>query len=107
MILAGHTLVISMKLFAEHFPDERFHRKVFGSDSYERLLAHLRGFYRGKSNLCMLDILDICDRILKLEELKYKHVSQKETLVSWSTTTEQDIPSGLREAEREVLKTVA
>ena len=106
MILAGHTLVISMKLFAKYFPDEHFHPKVFGSDSCERLFARLRGFYRGKSNLCMLDILDICGRILKLEELKYKDVSQKETLVSWSTTTEQDILSGLQEAEREVLKTV-
>ena len=39
MILAGHTLVISMKLFAEHFPDEHFHPKVFGSDSCERLFC--------------------------------------------------------------------
>lgn len=54
----------------------------------------------------MLDILDICGRILKLEELKYKDVSHKETPMSWSTTTEQDILSGLREAEWEVLKTV-
>jgi len=106
LILAGHTLVILMKLFAEHFADEHFHPKVFGSDSCERLFARLRGFYRGKSNLCMLDILDICGRILKLEELKYKDVSQKETAMSWSTTTEQDILSGLREAKREVLKTV-
>lgn len=106
MILAGHTLVVSMKLFAEHFPDEHFHPKVFGSDSCERLFARLRGFYRGKSNLCMLDILDICGRILKLEELKYKDVSQEETPMSWSSTTEEDILSGLREAEREVLKTV-
>jgi len=71
MILTGHILVISMKLFAEHFPNEHFHPKAFGSDSCERLFARLRGFYRGKSNLCMLDILDICGIILKLEELKY------------------------------------
>ena len=106
MILAGHTLVISMKLFAEHFPNEHFHPKVFGSVSCERLFARLRGFYRGKSNLCRLDILDICGRILKLEEIKYKDVYQKETPMSWPTTTEQDILSGLREAEREVLKMV-
>ena len=71
MILTGHILVISMKLFAEHFPNEHFHPKAFGSDSCERLFARLRGFYRGKSNLCMLDRLDICGIILKLEELKY------------------------------------
>ena len=63
MILAGHTLVLSMKLFSKHFLDEPFHPKVFGSDSCERLFARLRGFYRGKSNLCMLDSLDICGRI--------------------------------------------
>lgn len=81
MILAGHTLVISMKLFAEHFPDEHFHPKVFGSDSCERLFACLRGFYRGKSNLCMLDILDICGRILKLEELKYRRFSERNSSI--------------------------
>ena len=106
MILAGHTLVLSMKLFSKHFPDEPFHPKVFGSDSCERLFARLRGFYRGKSNLCMLDILDICGRILKLEELRYKEVPRKQTQMSWSTNTEQEILSGLQEAEREVLKTV-
>ena len=108
MILAGHTLVISIKLFAEHFPDEHFHPKLFGSDRCERLFAYLRGFYRGKSNLCMLDILDICGRILKFEELTYEDVSQKETLVPWSMTTEQDIPvEELIETESDILCSVA
>ena len=39
-----------------------------------------------------------------MEKLKYKDVSQKE--IPMSTTTEQDILSGSREAESEVLKTV-
>lgn len=95
-----------MKLFSKHFPDELFHPKVFGSDSCERLFARLRGFYRGKSNLCMLDILDICGRILKLEELRYKEIPRKQTQMSWLTNTEQEILSGLQEAKREVLKTV-
>ena len=43
---------------------------------------------------------------MKLEELKYKDVSQKDTPMFWSMTMEQDILSGLREPEREVLKTV-
>ena len=45
MILAGHTLVISLKLFTKHFLEEHFHPKVFGSDSCERLFARLIGFY--------------------------------------------------------------
>ena len=47
MILAGDTLVISMKLFTEHFLDEHFYPNVFGSDSCERVFTRLRGFYRG------------------------------------------------------------
>ena len=57
MILASHTLVILMKLFKDHFPDEHFHPNVFGSDSCERLSSCLRDFYLGKSNLCMLGIV--------------------------------------------------
>ena len=46
MILAGHALVISMKLFAEHFPDEHFHPKVFvQAAAKDCLQIYLRGFY--------------------------------------------------------------
>ena len=41
-----------------------------------------------------------------MEELRYKEVPRKQTQMSWSTNTEQEILSGLQEAEREVLKTV-
>ena len=32
MIIAGHSLILSMKLFAAFFPDQPFHPATFGSD---------------------------------------------------------------------------
>lgn len=70
MIIAGHSLILSIKLFSEYFPNEPFRLSTFGSDSCERLFACCRGFCKGKANLCMLDLLDICGRIVKSDELK-------------------------------------
>ncbi|CAH3045950.1 unnamed protein product [Porites lobata] len=58
-----------------------------------------------KTNFCMLDMLDICGRIAKLDELKLKEppvVSR----TSWPEFVEDEILSGIKEAEKEVLKTI-
>ena len=47
----------------------------------------------------MLDLLDICSRILKLEELKKKQIPDVE-VNSWPILVEEEILSGIREAER-------
>ena len=70
MIIAGHSLILSMKVFSEYYPERPFHPSTFGSDSCERLFSTCRGFYRGKTNLCMLDLLQNGGRIVKLEELR-------------------------------------
>ena len=55
----------------------------------------------------MPDIIDICGRILKLDELKYKGISRQEVNSSCrSTSVEKEILEGLQEAEKEVMKTV-
>ena len=105
IVLAGHSLILSRKLFSEYFPDQSFNPSTFGSDSCERLFARCRGFCKGKTNFCMLDMLDICGRIAKLDELKLKEppvVSR----TSWPEFVEDEILSGIKEAEKEVLKTI-
>lgn len=105
MIIAGHSLILSMKLYAVYFPDQPFHPSTSGSDSCERLFSRCRGFCKGKTNLCMLDLLDICSRLLKLEELKKQQIPDVK-VNSWPILIEEEILSGIREAEREVIKTV-
>ena len=105
MIIAGHSLILSMKVFSEYYPDLPFHPSTFGSDSCERLFSTCRGFYRGKTNLCMLDLLQICGRIVKLEELR-KRKTPEETAASWPASVDDEILSGIVEAEREVIKTM-
>lgn len=74
MVIAGHSLILSMKLYSKYFPSQPFHPSTFGSDSCERLFARCRGFCRGKTSFCMLEMLDICGRIAKLDELRLKNV---------------------------------
>lgn len=105
MIIAGHSLILSMKLYAAYFPDQPFHPSTSGSDSCERLFSRCRGFCKGKTNLCTLDLLDICSRLLKLEELKKQQIPDVK-VNSWPILIEEEILSGIREAEREVIKTV-
>ena len=53
----------------------------------------------------MLDMLDICGRIAKLEELKLKNPPVGPHL-SWPELLVDEILSGIKEAEREVIKTI-
>ena len=99
VVLAGHSLILSIKVFSEHFPDQSFNPSTFGSDSCERLFARCRGFCKGKTNFCMLDMLDICGRIAKLEELKLKNPPVGPR-TPWPELLDDEILSGITEAER-------
>lgn len=105
MIIAGHSLILSMKVFSEYYPDRPFHLSTFGSDGCERLFSTCRGFYRGKTNLCMLDLLQICGRIVKLEELR-NGKTPGDAAATWPALIDDEILSGIVEAEREVIKTM-
>ena len=48
---------------------------MFGSNECEELFAGLRGFCKGRSNLCMLDTIELSGHIQKLKELKIKNQS--------------------------------
>ena len=105
MVIAGHSLILSMKLYSKYFLDQPFHPSTFGSDSCERLFARCRGFCKGKTSFCMLEMLDICGRIAKLDELKLKNAPVEST-ESWPELVEEEILRGINEAEKEVLKTI-
>ena len=105
VIIAGHSLILAMKVFSEYYPNLPFHPSTFGSDSCERLFSTCRGFYRGKANLCMLDLLQICGRIVKLAELRNTKIPD-DAAASWPALVEDEILSGIVEAEREVIKTM-
>ena len=105
MIIAGHSLILLMKVFSEYYPDLPFYPSTFGSDSCERLFSTCHGFYRGKTNLCMLDLLQIWGRIVKLEELRNRN-TKGNAAASWPALVDDETVSGIVEAEREVIKTM-
>ena len=53
----------------------------------------------------MLEMLDICGRIAKLDELKLKNVPDDSTK-AWPELLEEELLSSIKEAEKEVLKTI-
>ena len=80
---------------------------MFGSNECEDLFAGLRGFCRGRSNLCMLDMIELSGRIQKLKELKIKKqgVQSPSIAPDWNNF-ENEIIEGMRMADKEVLKTI-
>ena len=66
-ILSSHSLIISM-MFALYFPSHSFQPWTSGSNSCKELFSKLRGFTRGKSDLCLIDMVDLAGRVQKLDE---------------------------------------
>ena len=106
-ILAGHSLILSMRMFSLHFPNHVFHPWTFGSQKCEELFGKLRCFCQGKPNLSMLDKLALASRVQKLEELKLgeRKEAQDMELPNWPENNDES-KAGLTMAEREVLKTL-
>ena len=106
-ILAGHSVILNMLVFAKYFPDVPFCPWLFGSDSCEVLFSYLRGFTKGKNNFNFLEMLDITARVIKLLELKYrnKHRDTYEN-TAWPHNLESEVIEGMKEAEREIVKTM-
>lgn len=107
-ILSGHSIILSMKIFSVYFPDQPYHPWVFGSNECEDLFAGLRGFCRGKSNLCMLDMIELSGRVQKLKELKIttKGLPTLPTPDWKSINVESEIIEGMKMADKQVLKTM-
>ena len=106
-ILAGHSLILSMKIYSISFPDTPYRPWMFGSNECEDLFAGLRGFCKGRSNLCMLDMIELSGRIQKLKELKIKIQSVQYPSIApdWNNV-ENEIIEGMRMADKQVLKTI-
>lgn len=104
VILAGHSIIISMKLFAVHYPTLPYEPWMFGSDSCEVLFSSLRGFCRGNPNLTLMDMMDFARRIQKLKELNQRPFCE---LVDnrWPSDIDHELILGLHDAEKEAIKT--
>ena len=62
---------------------------------------------RGKSNLSLLEMLDFAKRLQTLEELKKTSITTNDNAgETWPEDIDKEIIHGLREAEREVLKSI-
>lgn len=107
-ILAGHSVILDMFIFAKYFPDVPFCPWFFGSDSCEVLFSYLRAFTKGKNTFSFLEMLDIAGRVIRLMELKHKERTKSvvQPEVTWSANLQQDIVQGMKKAEKEVLKTM-
>ena len=107
-ILAGHSLILSMKMFSLYFPNHVFHPWTFGSQTCEELFGKLRSFCRGKPNLSLLDMLDLSGRVQKLEELKLRVEKEAQDIQPprWPENIDDELKAGMIMAEREVLKTL-
>ena len=107
-ILAGHSLILSMKMFSVYFPNHVFHPWTFGSQKCEELFGKLRCFCRGKPNLSLLDMIDFSGRVQKLEELKLgvEKEAQDMQLPQWPQNIDDELKAGMIMAEKEVLKTL-
>ncbi|KAL9977288.1 hypothetical protein ACROYT_G014677 [Oculina patagonica] len=104
-ILASHSVILSMMVFHKYYPDVPYCPWFFGSDICEKLFSYLRCFCRGKNNFSFLDMLDIAGRVQKLQELKKKKARTSKS-TSWPTDLQAEIMLGMKEAEKEVVKTL-
>lgn len=105
-ILSGHNIILSMKIYSDYFPDQPYHPWVFGSNECEDLFAGLRGFCRGKSNLCMLDMIELSGRIQKLKELKIKTNGVPSLSTPEWNNIDNEILEGMNMADKQILKTI-
>jgi hypothetical protein len=68
----------------------------------------LRGFTRGKSDLCFMDMIDLSGRIQELNELKFQGKTIDDNILppQWPQDIDNNLKKGMEMAEREVLKTL-
>ena len=105
-ILSGHSIIFSMKLYSIYFPNQPYHPWIFGSNACKDHFAALRGFCRNKSNLCMLDMIDLSGHIQKLKELKLEERCFPDAYTSGWNYIDKEILEGMNCADKEVLKTI-
>ena len=105
-ILAGHSLILSMKTFSLYFPNHIFHAWTFGSQTCKELFGKLHSFCRGKPNLSLPDMLDLSGRVKKLEERKLGVEKEAQDIQpsQWPENIDNELKAGMIMAEREVLK---
>ena len=81
MIISGHSLILAVKVFAKYYPEVPFSPWLFGSDQCEKLFAKIRCFQKTKTNVALIEMIDICGRLRKLSE-KHALSEQNQTAIT-------------------------
>ena len=81
MIISGHSLILAFKVFAKYYPEAPFAPWLFGSDQCEKLFAKIRCFQKTKTNVALIEMIDICGRLRKLSE-KHTLSEQNQTAIT-------------------------
>ncbi|XP_066933312.1 uncharacterized protein [Clytia hemisphaerica] len=105
LILAGHSIILSMLAYSKYFENHPFQPWTFGSDACEKFFAKLRGFVRGKPNLTFLDMLDFSKRLQRLAELE-RHTFAKEAnmiFLNDPEKVESEVQKGMKIAEEQCI----
>ncbi len=64
-MLLTDSLIFTMVYLSKHYPYLTFQPWTFGSDECEKFFAKIRTFVKGKSNLCLAEVIDIANRLAK------------------------------------------
>ncbi len=65
----GEGFLSTMLYLSTHYPYMEFQPWNFGSDPCEKLFGKVRGFVKGKSNICVSEFMDIANRIRREEQV--------------------------------------
>ena len=104
VVLSAHPIILSMKVFARFHPTKPHHPWTFGSDSCEKTFSQLRGFCKGKSNLNMMEMIELSGRIQRLHEMKAGGSDIGQSMKdNWPADMDGELIAGMREAEQESL----
>ena len=81
MIISGNSLILAVKVFAKYYREAPFVPLLFGSNQCEKLFAKIQCFQKMKTNVALIEMIDICGRLRKLSE-KHALCEQNQTAIT-------------------------
>ncbi len=64
-VLLGEGIVNAVLYLSNHYPFLPFDPSTWGSDACERFFGDLRCFVRGKTSFCVMEVIDLANRIIQ------------------------------------------
>lgn len=125
MIISGHSRILAVKVFSKYYPEAPLAPWLFGSDQWEKLFAKIRCFQKTKTNVALIEMIDICGGLRKLSE-KHALSEQNQTAITlpkrsegvedqlesnymfphWPDDVEDTIIRSMKTAEAKALETI-